>query len=128
MDVAPYYAEAFRRLPPQPPDAVDQAHLVGPGNATGVEVVLVGVTLLRAAFGRAASEPRPSEEAGGTPYVAKRGGARLRRDDPAQRNDRLLPLRSQHCQECLLPAVLEPEVGFEPTTFRLRVEAHLSTR
>jgi hypothetical protein len=28
----------------------------------------------------------------------------------------------------LLPAVLEPEVGFEPTTFRLRVETHVSSR
>ena len=32
-------------------------------------------------------------------YVAKRGGARLRRDDPTQRNDRLLPLRTQRCQK-----------------------------
>ena len=46
--------------------------------------------------------------------------ARLRRD-PTQRNDRRLPLRSQQCQKWPLTCGFEPEVGFEPTTFRLRV-------
>ena len=45
-------------------------------------------------------------------YVAKRGG-RLRRDDPTQRNDRVLPSRRQQCQKC------RPTCGFGASINRL---------
>src|SRR6266508_1493979 len=48
------------------------------------------------------------------------GRARLRRGDPTLRNDRRLPLPSQQRQKGPLTCAFEPEVGFEPTTFRLR--------
>ena len=41
---------------------------------------------------------------------------------PTQRNDRRLPPHSQRRQKWPLTCAFEPEVGFEPTTFRLRVE------
>jgi hypothetical protein len=47
--------------------------------------------------------PSPTQPGGGRhTYVAKRGRSRLRRDDRTQRNDRLLPLRSQQRQKCPL--------------------------
>jgi len=42
----------------------------------------------------------PAQRGGGRhTYVAKRGGVRLRRAHPTQRNDRLLPPRTQRCQK-----------------------------
>jgi hypothetical protein len=45
-----------------------------------------------------------------------------------QRNDRPSPPHSKHSQKYPLTCGLEPEEGFEPSTFRLRVETHPSSR
>ena len=51
------------------------------------------------------------------PASRKRITSALRRE----RNDRPPPPHSQHSQKYPRPAVLEPEEGLEPSTFRLRV-------
>ena len=53
------------------------------------------------AFLRPASEPGPAGRRAAH-LRSEAGRARLRRDDPTQRNDRLLPPRSQQCQRCPL--------------------------